>query len=80
MSKPLVIAFDAKRIVSNATGLGSYGRTLVNDLTALDASVQWRLYAPSAGRDDLRGQIVSRACRFIMVFLASYRWASVAAA
>ena len=60
MSKPLVIAFDAKRIVSNATGLGSYGRTLVNDLTALDASVQWRLYAPSAGRDDLRGQIVSR--------------------
>ena len=50
MSKPLVIAFDAKRIVSNATGLGSYGRTLVNDLTALDASVQWRLYAPSAGR------------------------------
>ena len=60
MSKPLVIAFDAKRIVSNATGLGSYGRTLVNDLTALDASVQWRLYAPSAGRDDLRGQIVPR--------------------
>lgn len=60
MSKPLVIAFDAKRIVSNATGLGSYGRTLVNDLAALDASVQWRLYAPSAGRDDLRGQIVPR--------------------
>ena len=60
MSKPLVIAFDAKRIVSNATGLGSYGRTLVNDLAALDASVQWRLYAPCAGRDDLRAQIVPR--------------------
>ena len=26
------IGFDAKRIVRNATGLGSYGRTLVNDL------------------------------------------------
>ena len=27
-----IIGLDAKRIVRNATGLGSYGRTLVNDL------------------------------------------------
>ena len=31
MDKP-IIGFDAKRIVRNGTGLGSYGRTLVNDL------------------------------------------------
>ena len=30
-SAPL-IGIDAKRIVRNGTGLGSYGRTLVNDL------------------------------------------------
>ena len=30
--KKIVIGYDAKRIVRNATGLGSYSRTLVNDL------------------------------------------------
>ena len=28
----MIIGYDAKRIVRNATGLGSYGRTLVNDI------------------------------------------------
>ena len=58
-SKNIIIGFDAKRIVRNGTGLGSYGRTLVNDLAA-DDDLQLRLYAPDKGRDDLRNQIVSR--------------------
>ncbi len=51
-----IIAFDAKRIVRNGTGLGSYGRTLVNDLAAL-GRYRLLLYAPDAGRDELRCQV-----------------------
>ena len=55
-----IIGFDAKRIVRNATGLGNYGRTLVNDLAAVSpADWQLRLYAPDKGRDDLRSRLVS---------------------
>ena len=54
-----VVGFDAKRIVRNGTGLGSYGRTLVNDLAEIQ-NLQLRLYAPDKGRDDLRGQISDR--------------------
>ena len=32
MNDSITIGFDAKRIVRNNTGLGSYGRTLVRDL------------------------------------------------
>jgi len=56
MTEPPVIGFDAKRIVRNATGLGSYGRTLVNDLAAL-GTYNLRLYAPDEGRNELRMQI-----------------------
>ena len=43
----ITIGIDAKRIVRNGTGLGSYGRTLVNDLIRLgDADMPLRLYAP----------------------------------
>lgn len=56
----MIIGFDAKRVVSNGTGLGSYGRTLVNDLSVLIPDVQLRLYAPDCGRDDLRDQIILR--------------------
>ena len=59
MNDKLIIGYDAKRIVRNGTGLGSYGRTLVNDIAA-DDSIQLRLYAPDEGRDDLRNQIVNR--------------------
>ena len=59
MNHSLIIGYDAKRIVRNGTGLGSYGRTLVNDIAADDA-LQLRLYAPDEGRDDLRNQILSR--------------------
>ena len=58
MNGPLIIGFDAKRIVRNATGLGSYARTLVNDLARFP--LQLCLYAPDAGRDDLRSQIVTQ--------------------
>ena len=51
-----IIGFDAKRIVRNATGLGSYGRTLVNDLSRYP--IHLNLYAPDEGRADLRQQIV----------------------
>lgn len=55
----MIVGIDAKRIVRNGTGLGSYGRTLVNDLIRLgDGDMQLRLYAPDEGRDDLRGQII----------------------
>ena len=58
MTNNPIIGYDAKRIVKNGTGLGSYGRTLVNDLAAY--SLQMRLYAPDKGRDDLREQIVKQ--------------------
>ena len=55
------IGLDAKRIVRNGTGLGSYGRTLVNDLSqAAGGELSLHLYAPDQGRDDLRNQIVMR--------------------
>ena len=58
----MIIGIDAKRIVRNGTGLGSYGRTLVNDLIRLgNNDLQLRLYAPDEGRDDLRGQIIEGA-------------------
>ena len=54
------IGYDAKRIVRNGTGLGNYGRTLVNDIAQYDAELDLRLYAPDKGRDELRGQIVAQ--------------------
>lgn len=52
------IGLDAKRIVRNGTGLGSYGRTLANDLaTAGHGELTLRLYAPDPGRDELRRQV-----------------------
>ncbi len=53
------VGIDAKRIVRNGTGLGSYGRTLVNDLVRLgDRDLRLSLYAPDEGRDELRGQMI----------------------
>ena len=54
-----IIGFDAKRAVANGTGLGSYSRTLINDLARYP--LRLRLYAPDEGRDDLRTQIQDRA-------------------
>lgn len=58
MNNRLTIGFDAKRLVRNGTGLGNYGRTLVNDLSAVvPDGWQLRLYTPDLGRDDLRRQV-----------------------
>lgn len=51
------IGFDAKRIVANGTGLGAYGRNLVNALAALPGRYRFVLYAPDEGRSDLRSQV-----------------------
>lgn len=56
MNQTLTIGLDAKRIVRNGTGLGSYGRTLANDLAQIDG-LDLRLYAVDKGRDDLRNQV-----------------------
>ncbi len=58
--EPLVIGFDAKRVVSNRTGLGNYGRTLINALSKDFPAVQLRLYTPGEGQADLRQQVESR--------------------
>ena len=55
----ITIGLDAKRIVRNGTGLGSYGRTLVNDLIRRgDDELDLRLYAPDEGRPELRNQLI----------------------
>ncbi len=55
-----IIGLDAKRIVRNRTGLGSYARTLVNDLAIAGAdTLNLRLYAPDEGYDDLRAQVTA---------------------
>lgn len=59
MNNDLIIGYDAKRAVANGTGLGSYSRTLINDLARYPISL--RLYTPTEGRDDLRTQIHDRA-------------------
>ena len=47
------IGFDAKRIVRNGSGLGNYGRTLVNDLAEIvDPDTMLYLYAPEEGKPD----------------------------
>lgn len=59
------IGMDAKRIVRNASGLGSYGRNLVNALTDSSDCPELVLYAPDEGRADLRSQVhVSERLRF----------------
>jgi len=60
MKQQLTLGYDAKRIVRNATGLGSYARTLVNDLVVAGGDdIRLRLYAPDEGRDDLRSQVIT---------------------
>lgn len=57
----MIIGYDAKRIVCNRTGLGSYGRTLVNDIAeAVVPGTMLNLYAPGRGDDALRRQIAPR--------------------
>lgn len=66
-NKKILIGYDAKRIVRNATGLGGYGRTLVNDIIKRnEQGLELLLYAPDKGRDELRNRIVpSPNARFV---------------
>lgn len=58
LTEKMKIGFDAKRIVRNTTGLGSYSRTLVNDLSHIvSEGTELLLYAPDKGRDELRRQV-----------------------
>ena len=61
------IGLDAKRIVRNASGLGNYGRTLVNDLcNIVDHDTMLHLYAPDPGNEVLREQVkTSDRVRFV---------------
>lgn len=54
------IGFDAKRIVSNSSGLGSYGRTLINALSKnnMNDKYSFLLFAPDSGKENLRNQII----------------------
>lgn len=54
-----IIGFDAKRALCNKTGLGSYSRTLINDLAKanIDNKYLFILYSPDGGNEDLRNQI-----------------------
>ncbi len=45
------IGFDAKKIVSNQTGIGNYGRNIVNALSA-NSDHQYVLFAPQNGREE----------------------------
>lgn len=57
----MIIGYDAKRIAYNNTGLGSYGRTLVNDIAeAVQPGTMLNLYTPGTGDDALRRQIKPR--------------------
>lgn len=52
------IAFDAKRITHNATGLGNYSRFIVNGLATCYPEHTYQLYTPSKGKDALRNRIL----------------------
>ena len=55
----MIIGYDAKRIVCNNTGLGSYSRTLVNDLAeAVGPDTMLHLYDHDEGNGELRSQLV----------------------
>lgn len=45
------IGFDAKKIVTNQTGIGNYGRNIVNALSA-NSDHQYVLFAPQKGIDE----------------------------
>ncbi len=54
------IAFDAKRISHNSTGLGNYSRYIINILSKYYPDHQYQLYFPSKGQTNLRTQIPAK--------------------
>ena len=63
----MIIGYDAKRIVCNRTGLGSYARTQINDLSeVITPDMTLNLYAPDKGDSALRSQVrESAGVRFV---------------
>ncbi len=55
--KGLTVAFDAKRITHNATGLGNYGRMMIGALVRFAPENRYLLYSPDPGRADLRERL-----------------------
>lgn len=54
------IAFDAKRITHNSTGLGNYSRFVVNGLSQAYPEHHFKLYTPGIGKNTLRNRVESR--------------------
>lgn len=56
----MIIGFDAKRIVRNGTGLGNYGRNIVNSLAdVVNGHDSLLLYTPDEGKAELRSQVTA---------------------
>ena len=53
------IAFDAKRITHNATGLGNYSRFVLGTLTEFLPENRYLLYSPSVGNPELYRQLLT---------------------
>lgn len=53
------IAFDAKRITHNATGLGNYSRYIVSSLAAHYPENAYWLYTPGKGEEALRARLAA---------------------
>lgn len=56
-NESLAIAFDAKRITHNKTGLGNYGRYIVRILSQQYPQNEYRLYTPGKGEKALVKQL-----------------------
>lgn len=57
--RKLLVGFDAKRVVNNATGLGNYGRTLIDGLSELpEDELGLRLYTPVSGNPRLTARLL----------------------
>ena len=52
------IAFDAKRITNNATGLGNYSRFVLEALTEYRPENRYLLYSPSIGHPELYRELL----------------------
>lgn len=53
------IAFDAKRVTHNSTGLGNYSRYIINILSSFYPTNTYQLYTPDKGKESLRKRIVN---------------------
>ena len=51
------IAFDAKRITHNSTGLGNYSRYIVDILSDYYPDNNYLLFTPSPGQERLRSKL-----------------------